>query len=347
MSGASLNFSEADLAACAAAYDPALHEAPIVIGHPKVDAPAYGWIQSLSSQGNELFAEPAQLNADFSEMVKAGSFKKISASFYTPDSSANPVPGTYYLRHVGFLGAQPPAVKGLRQVEFNEANEGIIEFADWDDVVNASMWRQFREWIIGKFGLEEADKAIPSWQVSTLEDEARKPQSDDNNGLTQLPASFAEPKKTSQENIVSPEEALRLQTENSALKAQLAATNIAKLTADFNEFLTGLIAAGKVLPVEQANLLNFAQSLSTEQTVEFGEGETKASHHQVEAFKQLLSARPVIVDFSERAKGAVENTVDLDDPQAIKTAAEQLQKEAANNGQTLSYTEAVSKVVRG
>jgi len=33
-SGASLAFTEADLAATAAAYDPALHEAPIVVGHP-------------------------------------------------------------------------------------------------------------------------------------------------------------------------------------------------------------------------------------------------------------------------------------------------------------------------
>lgn len=39
MNGAVLEFSESDLAASARAYDPALHEAPIVIGHPKHDAP--------------------------------------------------------------------------------------------------------------------------------------------------------------------------------------------------------------------------------------------------------------------------------------------------------------------
>ena len=46
-SGTSLAFTEADLAATAAAYDPALHEAPIVVGHPKDNAPAYGWVKSL------------------------------------------------------------------------------------------------------------------------------------------------------------------------------------------------------------------------------------------------------------------------------------------------------------
>ena len=347
MNGVCLNFSEVDLAACAAAYDPALHEAPIVIGHPKTDAPAYAWVKSLSSDGTQLFAEPIQVDPAFAELVEAGRYKKISASFYTPDSSANPVPGVYYLRHVGFLGAQPPAVKGLKQVEFSEADEGVIEFADWGDIANASMWRQLRDFFIGKFGLEEADKAISTWQVSTLEDEARKTEPDANDGLTHFPASFSEPLKPLQENIVSPEEALRLKTENDELKAQLAAANLTKRTADFTEFLTGLVTAGKVLPVEQANLLNFAQSLDVEQFVEFGEGDTKASHHQVEAFKQLLTARPIIVDFSERAKGVLENSVDLDDPQAIKTAAEQLQKEATDKGNTLSYSEAVQQVVHG
>lgn len=32
--------------------------------------------------------------------------------------SLNPKPDTYHLRHVGLLGAEPPAVKGLRPVEF-------------------------------------------------------------------------------------------------------------------------------------------------------------------------------------------------------------------------------------
>jgi hypothetical protein len=66
----------------------------------------------------------------------------------------------------------------------------------------------------------------------------------------------------------------------------------------------------------------------------------------LDAFKQLLSARPVIVDFSEHAKGNV-NTVDTNDPQAIVTAAKALQAEAEAKGQTLNYNEAVSKVVHG
>ncbi len=49
-----------------------------------------------------LSATPRQVDPAFAEMVEAGRFKKISASFYAPSASGNPVPGTYYLRHVGF-----------------------------------------------------------------------------------------------------------------------------------------------------------------------------------------------------------------------------------------------------
>jgi len=130
MSGAELAFSESDLAASAAAYDPSRAEAPIVVGHPTHDAPAYGWIKALVFADGGLEAEPDQVDPSFAEMVAAGRFKKISASFYPPASKNNPVPGVYYLRHVGFLGAMPPAVKGLRMPEFAEADEAItLEFS--------------------------------------------------------------------------------------------------------------------------------------------------------------------------------------------------------------------------
>lgn len=119
--GATIVFTEADVAATAGAYNPALHEAPIVIGHPEQEDPAYGWISQLEAQVGNLYATPSQLNADFAEMVKAGAYKKVSASFYPPEHPNNPTPGVYALRHVGFLGAQPPAVKGLKPTQFSDA----------------------------------------------------------------------------------------------------------------------------------------------------------------------------------------------------------------------------------
>ncbi|MEO5341395.1 MAG: hypothetical protein H7837_12910 [Magnetococcus sp. MYC-9] len=115
--GANLTFTESDLSACATAYDPSLHQAPLVVGHPVTNDPAWGWVQSLAYSGGRLLATPDQVDPAFAEMVNAGRYNKLSASFYLPDSPANPVQGTYYLRHVGFLGAQPPALKGLGETD--------------------------------------------------------------------------------------------------------------------------------------------------------------------------------------------------------------------------------------
>ncbi len=63
-------------------------------------------------------------------MVASGKFKKVSAAFYLPDSPNNPHKGVLSLRHVGFLGAMPPAVKGLKQVEFAEDDDFVV-FSEW------------------------------------------------------------------------------------------------------------------------------------------------------------------------------------------------------------------------
>ena len=100
-----------------------------MIGHPKDNAPAYAWVKGLSLEGDTLKAELTQIDPEFSEMVQMGRFKKISASFYLEDSPHNPKPGKLYLRHVGFLGAMPPAVKGLRNPEFSENEKGVVNFS--------------------------------------------------------------------------------------------------------------------------------------------------------------------------------------------------------------------------
>lgn len=137
LTGQCFTFSESDLRATAQAYNAALHEAPLTVGHPQHDLPAYGWVQSLAyHEGDDeaapgLYAVPAQVNPAFADMVAAGAFKKISAAFYPPDSPSNPSPGSYYLRHVGFLGAQPPAVKGLRNPAFSDAEGAdVLAFSE-------------------------------------------------------------------------------------------------------------------------------------------------------------------------------------------------------------------------
>ncbi|WP_040975390.1 hypothetical protein [Necropsobacter massiliensis] len=127
--GQMIEIKPSDLLQAVNAYDPNLHEAPAVIGHPQHNAPAYAWVKRLTTTGDILKAELAQVDPNFAEMVDTGRFKKVSASFYLADSPHNPKPGFLYLRHVGFLGAIPPAVKGLRNPEFSEDEKGVVNFS--------------------------------------------------------------------------------------------------------------------------------------------------------------------------------------------------------------------------
>lgn len=347
MSGASLSFSESDLAASAKAYDPALHEAPIVIGHPKADGPAYGWVKSLS-YGEGLVAEPHQVDAEFAEMVKAGRFKKISASFYTPEAKANPVPGVYYLRHVGFLGAQPPAVKGLKQVEFADSEQDVVEFGDWDDRTNSSLWRGMRDWLIAKFGLEEADKALPGWNVQSLADSAAQPESDE----SLVSPAFLESNPQPKGDEMSAEDKARLaalEAENENLKKAAADFAEAQATAaratrhaDHLSFAEGLIKEGKLLPAQKdlsVAMLDFMAG--QEQVVEFGEGDAKKP--LVDGFRDFLKALPKQVEFAEHAGGAL-NAVDATDPTALHQAAEEYMETEQKAGRTVNIAQAVAHV---
>ncbi len=123
--GRSRFWTDDDLEEIAGAYDPTSHEAPAVLGHPSHDDPALGWVESLVRKGDRLVARLTPTKA-LRELVRNGLFKKRSAAFYHPRDPRNPKPGRWYLRHVGFLGAQPPAIKGLPDVAFYEKDGAVI-----------------------------------------------------------------------------------------------------------------------------------------------------------------------------------------------------------------------------
>jgi hypothetical protein len=127
--GITREFTQKDLKEIAQSYNPGVHEAPIRIGHEDNDkVPAWGWVKGVKVKGDELFAE-----IDFSPLaedyISNGLYKKVSASFYSPESKINPEPGKWSLRHVALLGAQPPAVKGLKGFAYEESDDGIVDFA--------------------------------------------------------------------------------------------------------------------------------------------------------------------------------------------------------------------------
>ncbi len=145
MNGREFTFSQEDAEAIAAAFDPATSAVPVVVGHPKHDAPAYAWADAVFMDGAIMKARLTDIDPAFAEIVKAGRYKRISAAFYPPEASNNPAPGQYYLRHIGFLGATAPAVKGLKPVEFAAAEEWLA-FGELDaEALAAHYERELRK----------------------------------------------------------------------------------------------------------------------------------------------------------------------------------------------------------
>lgn len=126
--GRRITFSAADLQAIASSYEPTLSRAPFVVGHPELDDPAFGWAKSLSVQDGLLVADAEQVEAQFAQMVNDGRFPNRSASIYLPTTPGNPKPGTFYLKHIGFLGAAAPSIAGLPPVKF-AADDKALSFS--------------------------------------------------------------------------------------------------------------------------------------------------------------------------------------------------------------------------
>lgn len=161
-------FTEADLDQVVANFD-AEHPAPAVVGHPKHDDPAYGWVAELKRAGKKLLAKFAQVEPQFAGMVKSGRFRNRSVKLVSSDKG-------WALAHVGFLGAAAPAVAGLKPIQFDGAAAGVVvEFAAydaWSLRQIARGFRNLRDFILAQFGQEKADQAMPAYQIESLESAA-------------------------------------------------------------------------------------------------------------------------------------------------------------------------------
>jgi len=236
MNGKEVEFAVNDLEAVARNYDPSIFQAPVVVGHPKDNDPAFGWIKSLRAVGEKLIAEPGELVAQFAEMVEKGFYKKVSASLFSPDHPSNPKPGEYYLKHVGFLGAAAPGIPGLDAVSFAADEEAIcVEFA-----------------------------------IETEEEAGTKPASDSHQaGDQKPPTNPKEENSLEKEKLALAARAKDLETKESLLKKREGDLKKAEFTA----FIGELKQEGRVLPLFEKDLVNFMESIDGSATIEFSEAQ--------------------------------------------------------------------------
>lgn len=289
-------------------YDPTLHEAPLVIGHPEDNAPAWGWVKKLKLDGDTLQAAVDEIDPDFADLVKTGKYKKISASFYLPDSPHNPKKGVLSLRHVGFLGAMPPAVKGLAPVAFADNEQGIIDF---NDVPPTDIPLQPNE---------PKSNVLEGEQMST----------EDRDELERLRA-----------------ENEQLKSEKAKAEAEKAEATLNQAKAENTNYAESLVKAGKLAPIAKAQaveLLNYGSTLANGGVLEFGEGESL--HSKIQAFLEAQPKQIEFGEVATKEKAVASNDDSIvyaegTDPQAIETDKAVREYMKVNN---VSYTDAFNAI---
>jgi hypothetical protein len=252
-------FTEADLDAISAGYDPARGEAPLVFGHPKDSDPAFGWVSALKREGKKLFARFAHVPEIVKNLVQDRRYRYVSMSL-SPDKKR--------LLHVGLLGAAAPAIDGLAPVSLS--SEGIT--------INFSAQESG-----GSMNPEELQR-----QIGALNEQIKALQKENGD----LKARLAESAKGKDEAEKGKKDA----EEKSAKTAAEFAAFQSKIALDARTArVEALINAGKLEPARKDETLSFAAALAQVQspvnfTAPDGKPETISAE---ERYFRDLEARPV------------------------------------------------------
>jgi len=362
-SGDTREWTAKDLEEIASLYDPAKHEAPIVIGHPEHDSPAYGWVESLKVEGGKLLAKVKDVADEFKDWVGRGLYKKISIALY-PDLS---------LRHVGFLGAMPPAVKGLKQAMFSEKPAWEIE-TDLGTLPNFShgMNSNDKNWEVSpevsiaaapvpKDSERESNKGgikmtVKEWfeKMKGLFAEAEKELSPTPISLIGAPltpapapplaAQFSEAEvnaKVEEAKRLAFAEVEKLKKEKAEAEAKVKEIETNARKAEITAFCEAQCKEGKLTPalrkIIEPVMVMVSNLPEASSTVQFAEGGPAVP--AVKAIKDFLTELPKVVTFKEVAGG--------DGPNSGGSAAEKLSaltKQKMEAKKDLSYGAAFAEV---
>lgn len=267
--GRKRTFTEADLDSIVSNHT-ADEPAPLVVGHPKTNDPAYGWTGALKREGDTLFAKAKDVVTEFEEAVRKRMYRNRSISI-VPEGEG------WKLRHIGFLGAKPPAVAGLGDIQFAGDDQNALEFAldearlarrtGWGLESVARVLRGVREFLIDKFDLETADRVVPSYSIDSIAEHGSATAA-----LADHSHSFSEPEDDTGDIAVPGEKQFTqadidtavqsaLDAERQAQAKKDSALRFAQRKAEAETLIEQLVADGKLLPAQKEGLAEFMASL--------------------------------------------------------------------------------------
>lgn len=300
------------------------NDAPAVVGHPEQNAPAFGWANDLRMNEGVLEAKFADTDDEFEGMVERGLFRKRSASFYLNPPS---------LRHVGFLGAMPPAVKGLKEINFEEGESVTFDIS----------FSEEKE----KMGLEDKDVEKVSDSVFDKLKSLFKPVDEETEIVKEVKATsdFSEESvKTliadaldAKEKQISADFSAKLdakQKEIDDLKKNQDASTANGRKAEIANFVESIPAEKGKHFLKRAGIAEFMESLAEADSSDGSEaicfsegvGDDKVTHkfNRVDWFKNYVNGQQSFVSFGEKfgsikvsADAAIAvNTEDVDELRA-------------------------------
>ena len=316
-------------------YNKETSPAPVVVGHPKTDSPAYGWVESLKVKGDTLVATLSQMQDGFVKLLKEGVYKTRSAAFYSPDSANSPVKGKWYLRHLGFLGGAAPAIKGLKPLNFSDDEDiTVINFEEENNkATQGNVFSQALNTIKDAFAQGVAHghkdgKQEKSTQGATMTDIDKD----------KTTADFAEQEKKfkqREENLARKEADMAFQEKQGVA----------------NAFVETLVKEGKVLPAEKTKVVALFASLCDDKEkdgVTFADkagSDVPTTQSQQEIFKGLLKSLPKRVEYDEKAQEDGHEAKDGSvDPTTLAQQGMAYQQEMASKGVVVSISDAVNHV---
>ena len=357
--GHRVSFSVADLDQMVS--NVSLGKPPAVLGHPKHDDPAYAWAD-LKREGESLFAKFEDINPAFEAGVRSGAYRNRSVSVLADKQHG------WRVRHIGWLGAKPPAIDGLPPVQFSADDEAAThEFASGDPETDAAhmlayglegaadLLRGFRDLLIEQSGVEKADTVLPAWRIEDLKSTAQRvhavlnqPDQDD------APVTaFNAPEGGETTMALTQEDVDRARAEGRAeVEAQFAAQGqeLAELRAErINNKVGTLVgewlAKGLITPAEKPGLLAFMASLEDQvQQFSFASADgAEVKKAPAEFMASFMAGRKPLVQLGRDGRIEGDAPEMSDDPAVIANKARQFMAEQAALGVTVSLPDAVAK----
>lgn len=316
-------------------------DVPLVVGHPKTNDPAFGWFKDVKRVGESLLASFKQVAPEFAQAVNSGVYKTRSISV-APDGS---------LRHLGWLGAKAPAIKGLQGFQFEESEAETYDFSELSDYkfeITSSIFERIRDFLIEKFSLEAAEKLISRYEIDKLKElENKTPEEvsayceaiEQESGKEQaLPTQTGQATNTDFEAALQEKDDIITTLKNE--KEQLEAKNRKEKHLQFAE---NSIKEGHITPSQKDSVVEFMEAafkVDTEDGQDFAEDDENNISNKFKTFVNSIKQ----IDFTETDESNIDkNEIEnFSEPSQKANKLKEIQKSEAEKGNNISLGEALN-----